>query len=498
MAKNTKTLLNEWVEETPTITVDPSVDITYSTDCGYGLQLKNISGDREKEETVLTLPEDLVFCATHIKKIAAKDEALQKWIDVGSLTDNDILHRGLLYFWLFHESSWKPYLESLPTDLDLPFNYSIKKMEGLDFTTVSLYSPALSKRLEIERGYERFVKSGVKHSDSITLKQWLLPYQWISSRGLTHPKTNEVCIVPLVDLCNHSTYESNVRYDIDEDGNFQLLLLPLAPGELRSEKYREEPSCTGQTVDLLLNYGMRSTSEFMFNYGFIPQDRTEEDFDEIVKFFDPASEEIRAVLDPGEASDSASDEERFAWSLAYDVLVEFFSETPQKLRIVVLPESIEPDQVKRFRFHSDFIMALASDDQLELVSENDQDELYLNDVKLEPDTAFKTVQSLGDPSIVKKARELVAKLCRVFYDDLMKISDSDPTISALAKVEASIYKRYADAVGIQEASESDDASRSEHSDNSDHSDHSEFKNEDPAADPTDEVSKLNIESSNSD
>lgn len=480
MAQNTKKILHEWVEETPTIKIDPSVDITYSPECGYGLQLRNFHGTLKEEEPILSLSDNLVFCASHIRELASKDKTLHNWISLGSLSDNDILHRGLLYYWLFGESKWKPYLDSLPTDLDLPFNYSIKKMEGLDFSTVSLYSPALSKRLEIERGYERFLNSEVEHSSSISLKQWLLPYQWISSRGLTHPKTNEVCIVPLVDLCNHSTYESNVRYDIDEDGNFQLLLLPLAPGELRSDKYKGEAE-SNHTFDLLLNYGMRSTSEFMFNYGFIPQDRSEEDFDEIVKFFDPGCEEIRAVLDPGESTQSASDDERFAWSLAYDLLVEFFSDIPQKLRIIVLPESVEPDQTKRFRFHSDFIMALASDEHLELITENDKEELYLNDVKLEPDTAFQTVLSLGDPSITMKARKLVSKLCQMFYDDLMKVSDSDVTVSTLAKVEASIYKRYADAVNMEETSNS---SRADQDSGNSH----ESKSRDPAS----ELAKLQI------
>jgi len=395
----------------------------------------DLDEDEEDEKILLLVPSELILSPDRIRELAQDDEKLQKWLELENISDTDVLHRGLLYLWLCKKDNpWTEYFETLPKNIDLPFTYSIKKMESLDFSTVSIHHAAITKRLSLEKSYERFVHDA-STSRKLELWEWLLPHAWISSRGLTHPLTGQTCLVPLIDLCNHSSKKSNVRYDADEEGNFELLLT--------------EPVGDFETGELFLNYGDRSTSEFLFNYGFVPDDRSEDDFEELFKLFDPSADEIRDIIDPSRyKKDQLSKEEKQEWEMTYDVLLDFFEEeAAQILRIIRFPKIVEPEEAKRYRFHNNFIMALASNDHLELYKTSGPEQgLYLGETKLTTSNVFSTARQLGDDKVLSQARELVANLCEYFANQVSAVShdrNDDPWVVKVATAESSLYRNYA-------------------------------------------------------
>lgn len=428
--------LQSWFDRVG-IKVAPGVEAVQTDTKGLALETSpywrdenaDIAEEDSEESVIAAVPAELILSCDRFAEMANEDWRLRRWMELSDEKETEVLHRGLIYLWLIKKDNvWKDYFDALPLDVDLPFSYNISRMQDLDLSAVSLHHAALIKRLSIEKSFERFMKTSIGRASRITLEQWLIPHIWISSRGLTHPLTKRLCLVPLIDLCNHATLNANVRYEVNTSGDFEL---------------RAHTGSIGARQELCLDYGIRSAGEFVFNYGFYPEDKNEKDFDEVFKVFDPSDDEISSLLCP-KSPNASEKESKDGQQITYDMLLDFFEEDlPQVLRVTRLPESSEPDEAKRYRFHNNFIMAMASIDMLNLIQERNGNALYLGSERLSPNKAFEAVLALGDASIVQKGRELVAVLCEYFSTQMSGIKSNSPMIAKLATSEASIFKSYA-------------------------------------------------------
>lgn len=354
----------------------------------YGI---GVSAPRNIEcsEPLIFVPEQMILSAPKILALAESEPELKAWLEQETLTDYHTIHRGLLWLWLKRPNPW---FENLPCsdDLKLMFSRSPKEIEMLFGT--SIYEATLAKRVSLEKAHSRFIQTT---DMDLSLADWLLPYQWISSRALSHPKTGEFCIVPFIDFCNHHGSESNVRYDVTSTDDFYLVSSKSIHGG----------------KELLLDYGSeRGDADFLFNYGFVPSSSCPNQ--ELRWMFDPRDSRIRKQLEND----------------IYDVLVEFFD---QERHVLILRHGGE--------WHCEFLTLLACKDRTKPT--NDRHSLFIGSQELIPGLISNVTDKL--PDVNARASELVSRLCQLFLSDLVQIRrPAGSDAAALADKEARLFREF--------------------------------------------------------
>lgn len=356
------------------------------------------------EEVAVEVPESLCFSAANLQLQAEKDPLLKAWLDILPMSQHyHILQRGLLFYYTFQQHSlYEPYLAALPKHVGLPFVWPEEQLEQLEGT--SIYEPAVSKRVSLEQLYHTFVESielkkmvDAKGVNAPSLEQWMLVYEWIASRALSHPTTGEVYVVPFIDLCNHSSSHT-ARYEFS-NGKFLLLI--------------DNPS-TRPGQELTLNYGARGNGEFLFNYGFTPTEPTSE----LLRAYNALDPAIRFAMGP-----IGSTEE-------YELLIEYFTRPVQMLRIYENGDWID-----------EFILVVALGEDVEFrETENNTFALFLNNKELIPGYI---PGAILEGAADRRGDDIVRNMCRVFLDRLgPPLGSSIREVRQLAEQEATLYHKY--------------------------------------------------------
>lgn len=345
----------------------------------------------ECSEPLIFVPESHVLSEQGILALAESEPELQAWINQETLSEYHLLHRGLLWLWLRRPNPW---FQTLPSSkmLNLPFNRRPKDIELLFGT--SIYDATLLKRVSLEKAHSRFIHATKL---DLSLEDWLLPFQWISSRALSHPKTGKYCLVPFIDYCNHHPTKANVRYDVTSTGDFYVIA----------------SDTIGKGQELLLDYGYdRGDADFLFNYGFVPPSNYPNK--ELRHVFDPKDLRIRNLLE----------------NKQYDILTEFFE---QERHVLILKHNGE--------WHCELLSLLACGDRIELRPDGSFHSLYIGTEELVPGLISNITDKM--PEINASAAELVARLCRLFLHDLEQIDrPSGSDAACLAEKESSLLRQF--------------------------------------------------------
>lgn len=246
----------------------------------------------ESNDTLISVPSDMIVHAPNIVRWAVENEEkhfLLNWFlhrnDLGQetkdieLTERKIISRWLLYQILLIRAGmpdlkFAAWIRSLPPsrDINLPITWDDTDVESLNGS--SIYEAVASKKNHLKKTYTKFfedpklrvaisefVKSGSREEIpevelEITIHDWLLVDEWISSRALSLPDNEDnmmTVMVPIVDLANHDKVP-NAVYIANSEGGVDLITLKHCPGE-----------------EITINYGPESgAGEFLFKYGFIP------------------------------------------------------------------------------------------------------------------------------------------------------------------------------------------------------------------------------------
>lgn len=219
------------------------------------------------------------------------EEFVEDEESLDGISDKDVLTRFFIYEILTsrrgdsHESDkWLVWVESLPAlaEMNLPITWDRQDIE--DLVGTSIYEATLSKINFLKFRYKRFfeseqvrnliadyVKTGpnpdvkLDTNTEITFQDWLLIESWIASRSLEVVDTStlqddmkSLCLglVPIVDMCNHSSTTSNAKYELDQETSAVSLIAtkPISKGE-----------------QIYINYGEeKGSGEMLFSYGFLP------------------------------------------------------------------------------------------------------------------------------------------------------------------------------------------------------------------------------------
>lgn len=155
------------------------------------------------------------------------------------------------------------YVKSLPLEL-LPTFWTSNELQLLVGTTLA--PAATSKLRSLQREYDLLCQSASQTRwysivrDHLDFDDWLQVDAMYRSRALDFPGIGH-CMVPCIDLANHSAGESTIAiYERDSDGNAVLLLR-----DDKAVKAGEEVTIT---------YGdEKGACEMLFSYGFLEIDR---------------------------------------------------------------------------------------------------------------------------------------------------------------------------------------------------------------------------------
>lgn len=284
--------LANWAEEQG-ITINDCKIRTDSNGAGIFATRDLVAGD-----TIVTVPYHKVLSRDTVVEYAQTHEFLRNLLlrdaagapiseaELTGISDKDVLTRFFISEILTNRrgdnnnnNNWDSWVESLPAlrEMNLPIAWDRQYIE--DLVGTSIYDATLSKVNFLKFRYKRFFESAevrdlIKeyvmsgpapklHTESdieLAFKDWVLIESWISSRSLEvfYRDQRELCLglVPVVDMANHDSVNSNAKYELDFDGKVVSLVATdtIAAG-----------------TEVLIDYGQdKGAGEFVFSYGFIP------------------------------------------------------------------------------------------------------------------------------------------------------------------------------------------------------------------------------------
>lgn len=370
-----------------------------------------------EDGVVISVPQEYIITAKSVIQYAQlkEHELLKQFLsiddkgaptDPNKLADRKIIVRFLLYQMLLvrrgtPDNKFSRWLVNMPPlkDINLPFTWSNDALQHLESS--SIYGATRAKMVVTERNYTgffshptigkdimRFVAAGpnvdkVKVDHIITYNDWLLLESWISSRSveIPVPKDGKVCVqcsneipqldlncppvgmalVPFIDFANHSD-DATARFERLD--NSVVLVADTSQRAVQDK-----------TGEITINYGPeKSSSEFLFNYGFIPE--SHEDARSISIFYQPDDPEYRSILDAH--YDPTKDPNADDYDSSYEALIWFMNRPTHRMDIKGTGEL----------WKDDFIYLLAIRPELEIATDDEAGNdyaLYYNERKLELD-----------------------------------------------------------------------------------------------------------------
>ncbi|CAL8111950.1 unnamed protein product [Orchesella dallaii] len=227
-------------------------------DCGFGLKATD---SLKSGELAFSVPKSIVMSAEK-----ARSSKLSVLVDKDPILcnmQNVLLAMFLLYEkYVNPESFWKPYLRIIPSKFDTVAYYTEAEMALLKISPRA-FRESLRMYRHISRQYAYF-HTKFKNSTSLAskgLKKIFTynRYTWavsaVSTRVNNWPnKHDTLCLVPLLDLCNHGEGEEISTDYNDESESF----LCYAGSDFAKES------------EFKMFYGHRSSIDFLIHNGFVP------------------------------------------------------------------------------------------------------------------------------------------------------------------------------------------------------------------------------------
>ncbi|KAG2184791.1 hypothetical protein INT43_000704 [Umbelopsis isabellina] len=238
--------------------------------------------DCHKGSSLLTIPSQLIITAQTAREFfKEKFPAIYQELDevsLGAVKERFILLAFLIYG---HsnpsEFPYQAYLDVLPTATDFEKWHALyfddehlKIMDGSSLAaSIEARHQVLKKEVHNFRHHVRSFPEDV----SLELWKWADTIFWTrvisiksqhSASKIPSDSQSDYALVPMIDFANHSL-KPNVRWEINEDGDFQLF-----PKDDIQIKAGDE---------LFLSYGDKSNQELLFSHGFcIPDNPTSAKF----------------------------------------------------------------------------------------------------------------------------------------------------------------------------------------------------------------------------
>eukprot|EP00210_Caulerpa_lentillifera_P001505 g1443.t1 len=273
----------------------------------------------QRNETFLRIPMKIVI-ADH-----QDDEETNKLVYKGAPYSVRLACKLLREKALAEESSWYPYIQSLPPRVSCPLlDFTSSDLLGLDYNDV--VEQLESYKAMVDKSWN---KLELEAHGKATMDEYLWAMSIVHSRSFgTDGKRGPLGIhmlVPLVDMFNHGGdfYQVLYRKQIIklDSAEWRLVRPELAQSGMWEMEVKAsssiEPNC-----EILMSYGERSNDDFFLYYGFIPPMNPNDDYvlfprldealdwykDQFLTHEDPVhvNELIRKTKKHGEVEDGVS------------------------------------------------------------------------------------------------------------------------------------------------------------------------------------------------
>eukprot|EP01119_Soliformovum_irregulare_P008765 TRINITY_DN21872_c0_g2_i2.p1 TRINITY_DN21872_c0_g2~~TRINITY_DN21872_c0_g2_i2.p1 ORF type:complete len:331 (+),score=88.52 TRINITY_DN21872_c0_g2_i2:183-1175(+) len=248
--------LLEWAQEAGFVM--KSITVGYFEE-GRGLKATE---EIKVDEILIEVPREWIF-----------DQATALESDIGHvIRENDALSDdplSTLCLFVMYEgqnpkSKWKPYLDILPKEYDMPTEWTNEEIELLK--GFKIYDDVFKKLEMLEKSYEQ-VQVLMKHypeefsADIHTYSKFRWAYNAIVSRGF-RLEDKQPRLIPMVDMMNHPSIQKegvqHCKITLDKDTkNFQVI---------STHHYLSGDQ-------LWLNYGTKTNSEWLLDYGMISMNK---------------------------------------------------------------------------------------------------------------------------------------------------------------------------------------------------------------------------------
>ncbi|CCI49071.1 unnamed protein product [Albugo candida] len=215
-----------------------------------------------KDETTLEIPFHLM-----ISKVTAMQSDLSLLLQDQEELDQDEIVALFLMIERFKSSDsfFEPFIQSLPSNCDLPVYWHEAEFAELDGTNVALLANIMRKRIATDfhaihipllTAYEKNFKlktSEISKSDY----EWALSIIWTRAFGITRKGEYLRVLCPALDMFNHSTL---VQESLDEFIKFDQENDVLAHSVV---------TATSANDPLYISYGPYSDAKLLYSYGFV-------------------------------------------------------------------------------------------------------------------------------------------------------------------------------------------------------------------------------------
>lgn len=203
---------------------------------GIGVFLKSTGNEGD---LLLSIPPSQVLSAENIELDPAIGHV------VGPLRMAGLDDRGVLVLWLVHQMTqqashgWTPYLSILPSEYDLSADHLLLSNDTISGTPLAGAVAEMKKNISrqansVLKGIQLLdPPEPLKDLSSLELSRvWSYAHVLVLTRSSVLSKINPqsdwteqpVCILPLVDFCNHSE-DPNAKVVLDADGSVNLVAL---------------------------------------------------------------------------------------------------------------------------------------------------------------------------------------------------------------------------------------------------------------------------------
>lgn len=221
----------------------------------------------EEGEQWLTIPRKVMLTSETARKsklgvIAETDTILQHMPNV-------LLALHLLNERCEEKSFWTPYIKTLPDEYDTPMYFTLEELNELKGSPV--LDEAVKHCRNIARQYAYFYRlfkthhAGSRSDQDLPMKEFFTydSYRWAVSAVMTRqnpiPSTDGsselLALVPLWDMCNHSSGKLTTDYNLEKDQLESYSFQAVSPGD-----------------QIFIFYGLRSNAELFVHSGFVYAD----------------------------------------------------------------------------------------------------------------------------------------------------------------------------------------------------------------------------------
>lgn len=231
----------------------------------------------ESQTVLAEINQKSFISLSNIMKWKLNDMALEKALEYPEISERLSIMIFILYL-RFNPNvakEWVHYILSLPQECDTPITWDSE----INLKRCGLYSAVKSKMSRLRNEFNK-LEPNLKFLGNMTLNDYIWADFIFWSRVISlksangHINGDDLCLIPLLDFCNHSL-SPNASWELDSESKTISLV---SSREIQADE------------EVTISYGQKSNCELLFIYGFAIEENPLNSFSIIPPFIDYQNE----------------------------------------------------------------------------------------------------------------------------------------------------------------------------------------------------------------